>query len=178
MTILEIVQREGITMDTEKATSNPNMPDAIPDAQHWLCVLRNEGKSRTLDVPYSMGPAHKTVTRAAIVALGGRVEGWKMGEKMPFHGFGSKQVCVAEAEAESLCEPTPPELADVLDCLASNAMGIENARCFEEWAAEYGYDEDSRRAERVYRTCQEEAAKLARFLGEGVFQEVLDAERL
>jgi hypothetical protein len=38
-----------------------------------------------------------------------------------------------------------PRAEDVLDCLASDAAGFENARSFEEWASEYGYDTDSRR---------------------------------
>ena len=43
-----------------------------------------------------------------------------------------------------------PTTADVLDCLASDASGFENARSFEEWASEYGYDVDSRKAFRTY----------------------------
>jgi hypothetical protein len=32
----------------------------------------------------------------------------------------------------------PPTLDDVLDCLASDAAGIENARGFDDWCSEYG----------------------------------------
>src|SRR5262245_1458008 len=37
-----------------------------------------------------------------------------------------------------------PTLADVLDCLASDASGFENAGDFTSWCSEYGYDSDSR----------------------------------
>ena len=41
---------------------------------------------------------------------------------------------------------------DVLSSMLSDAAGAENARGdFAEWASEYGYDEDSRSAERTYR---------------------------
>jgi hypothetical protein len=36
---------------------------------------------------------------------------------------------------------------------------------FEDWAGEFGYDTDSRSAERTYDACREEAAKLREFLG-------------
>src|SRR5947207_663766 len=42
-----------------------------------------------------------------------------------------------------------PTAEDVLDCLASDATGVQNSRDdFDEWCSEYGYDTDSRKAER------------------------------
>jgi hypothetical protein len=41
---------------------------------------------------------------------------------------------------------------DVLACLASDASALDCAS-FEEWAADLGYDTDSRKAETVYRAC-------------------------
>ena len=73
----------------------------------------------------------------------------------------------------------PPTLAEVLDCLASDASGIENARSFEEWASEYGYETDSRKAERTYRTCEQQAMELERLLGRDAYQQLLwNTERL
>lgn len=67
-----------------------------------------------------------------------------------------------------------PTAADVLDCLASDASGVENAGTFEEWASEYGYDEDSRKAERTYKICQKQAAQLRLFLNsDEAYQELL-----
>lgn len=57
-----------------------------------------------------------------------------------------------------------PSAADLLDCMASDAAGIENAPEFEEWAREYGYDTDSRKAEAVYRATRRQSEKLGRFL--------------
>ena len=57
-----------------------------------------------------------------------------------------------------------PTLEDVLDCLASDAAGIENSPRFDQWAGEYGYDPDSRKAERVYKVCQKQAEGLLRLL--------------
>lgn len=76
-------------------------------------------------------------------------------------------------------EGRKPELEDVLDCLASDAAGVENARSFEEWCSEYGYDEDSRKAERTYNACSEQSQELQRILGDEAYNELLwECERL
>lgn len=66
-----------------------------------------------------------------------------------------------------------PELAEVLDCLSSDASGIENARSFEDWCADYGYNADSRKAERTFRTCERQANKLKKFLGDSAYETLL-----
>lgn len=72
-----------------------------------------------------------------------------------------------------------PEVADVLDCMASDSAGIENARSFEEWAGEYGYDTDSRKAHRTFTVCERQARRLEKFLGTEAYQALLfETERL
>jgi len=72
-----------------------------------------------------------------------------------------------------------PTVYDLLDCLASDACTIENAPTFEEFARDLGYDEDSRKAERIYKVCQKQTEKLRQFLGEDAFALlVFDTERL
>ena len=66
-----------------------------------------------------------------------------------------------------------PELADVLDCLASDAAGYENARHFEDWAAEYGYDQDSRKGYAIFETVEKQAKDLQRLLGTEAFNKLL-----
>lgn len=72
-----------------------------------------------------------------------------------------------------------PTVQDVLDCLASDAVGYENARSFEDWASEYGYHPDSRKAERTYRAVERQANGLKRLLGAEVYGVLLwKTERL
>lgn len=70
-----------------------------------------------------------------------------------------------------------PEAIDVLDALASDASGYENARSFEEWAEEYGYETDSRRAERVYRAVERQTTGLQRLMGDKYRTLLWDTER-
>jgi hypothetical protein len=72
-----------------------------------------------------------------------------------------------------------PDAATVLDCLASDASGFENARSFEDWAEEYGYDTDSRKAERIYKQVERQTKKLQHLLGTDLYNTLLwDTERL
>jgi hypothetical protein len=60
----------------------------------------------------------------------------------------------------------PPTADDVMESLALDAAGFDNTRSFEDWADDYGYDTDSRKAERIYKAVQTQSDKLARFLGD------------
>jgi hypothetical protein len=59
-----------------------------------------------------------------------------------------------------------PTAEEVLECLAMDAEGIKYFNTFEDWCREYGYDADSRRAEKIYHDCVKYRKKLQRFLGD------------
>jgi len=72
-----------------------------------------------------------------------------------------------------------PQADDVLDCLAGDATSAENARDFEDWAGEFGYDTDSRKAERTYKTILRQSKRLAQFMGTELYEQLLyNTERL
>jgi hypothetical protein len=60
-----------------------------------------------------------------------------------------------------------PTAADVLNSLALDSSTADQS--FEGWCNEYGYDTDSRSAEKTYRVCVRQREKLLRFLGENAF---------
>jgi len=66
-----------------------------------------------------------------------------------------------------------PALPDVLHslCLDSDVL---DAGTFEEWASNFGYDTDSRKAEAIYRACLEIALKLRNGLGEDVLRQLCE----
>lgn len=57
-----------------------------------------------------------------------------------------------------------PTLKEVLESLAFDA-DVKNHLSFESWAREFGYNDDSREAELVYKSCQKAAEGLARVVG-------------
>lgn len=70
-----------------------------------------------------------------------------------------------------------PQVSEVLDCLASDATSFENARSFEEWARDYGYNTDSRKAEKTYRAVEKQATALRRLLGDSYETLLWNTER-
>lgn len=56
-----------------------------------------------------------------------------------------------------------PTADEVIDDMASNAAALEY-HCFHAWAADYGYDADSRSAEQTYRACRKLGERFNRFL--------------
>lgn len=59
--------------------------------------------------------------------------------------------------------PIEPEPADVVHSLLLDASAVD-AGSFEAWADDFGYDPDSRSAERLYRECLASAERLSAFL--------------
>jgi hypothetical protein len=59
-----------------------------------------------------------------------------------------------------------PETFDALHCILSDASGFENSSGFEDWASDYGYDTDSRKAERIYRSVEVVYTNVKRLLGD------------
>lgn len=59
-----------------------------------------------------------------------------------------------------------PTVEQVLECLLSDASGIANGESFEEFCDEYGYDNDSRTAEKIYLSTIEQTTRLKAFLGD------------
>ncbi len=89
---------------------------------------------------------------------------------------GGRRMTVYFSQGPAICKE--PTAADVLDCLASDASGYDG-RDFEEWASEYGYDIDSRRAEKTWNAIGKQVDDLKRVLGETGFNLLVnEVERL
>ena len=70
-----------------------------------------------------------------------------------------------------------PTAADVLDCLASDAASVFD-KPFDVWADNMGYDSDSRKAHKLYKTIQRQSERLKAFLGSDYNTLLWDVERL
>lgn len=60
----------------------------------------------------------------------------------------------------------PPRTDELLSSLLLNAQTAENARDFENFCSDLGYDTDSRQAEKIYKQCLNIAERLRRLLGD------------
>lgn len=153
-TISEFIASHGITMTAtlvSKAEATKGLDSDHANQDHWN-VLLSCGKQR-YQTSFYMG-----------VGLRGERRG---------HTWAGEYGKVRDVMI-------PPKAEHVLDCIAADAAGFINARGFEDWASEYGYDPDSRKAEATYRAVEAEANALRKLLGsEAAFQTLLfDTERL
>jgi|SRR5690625_1891125 len=64
-----------------------------------------------------------------------------------------------------------PQMAAVFHCLLMDSDGIEY-NDFESWAADYGFDTDSRKAERVFNACQKTLLDLKRLFTASELEEL------
>lgn len=77
--------------------------------------------------------------------------------KVPFTSLTQAEKMQASKELAAKKKAAVPSVYDVLACLTKCDPGT-----FEDFCADYGYDEDSRTAERIYFAVQKEYAQLAR----------------
>jgi len=160
-TIANFIESIGIDMKAEPFPMRPDgfMSDSM---RHFKCTLRKWRRNSADEI---------------CAACLQRTEGPLRGTKHQMEGVYPRESIQCNGQWEKMGpyitvwfsqgngHKKPPTAADVLDCLASDASGYENSRNFADWCAEYGYDDDSRTAERIYHTIAEQAKELRHFLG-------------
>lgn len=77
--------------------------------------------------------------------------------RMPFSSLMQAEKMQANKELASKKKNAVPSVYDILACLTKSDPGT-----FEDFCSNFGYDEDSRTAERIYFSVQKEYAQLAR----------------
>lgn len=80
------------------------------------------------------------------------------------------------ARGNRIGKPILPAFADVIHSLMCDSSAIDHAS-FDDWASDYGYDIDSRKAEAIYRACLAIALAFRNALGDVDFQRLRDAVR-
>jgi hypothetical protein len=72
-----------------------------------------------------------------------------------------------------------PDVREVLDAVAAESAVVDEARRYERWADQMGFDRDSRHGEREYRAARRQARLLRGLLGDERYEELLwEIERL
>jgi hypothetical protein len=87
--------------------------------------------------------------------------------------LGKKQMTVPFSMGVGLTHE--PTAYDVLTCLQMDATTYVNDYSFEDFCSEYGYDTESRKAERTYKVILRQSEKLKNFLGDK-FEEFMECE--
>lgn len=142
---------------------------------NWNVTLLRNGRE-VLTTQYSAGIAHCPSYNSKVPS------NWNRPDRM-----WQDAVCEFECEAgfkaapfttwggfrPDKTKPILPDPADVVYSLIRDAEVLDYAT-FEEWADNFGYGTDSRKAEQIYRACLEIALKLRAGLGDACMRELAE----
>jgi hypothetical protein len=170
-----IAERAGLTMEStfvpysQSENSKGNGPDGKPwESLNWRVTLKRDGRD-ILTTSYSQGtgycPADKRKwdtkpDKAKAIAL--EIETGKMA---------TRSVALSGRPVATQRPIPGPSIGEVMQSLVRDADALHSAG-FDDWAADYGYDTDSRKAESIYRACLEIGQKLRAGLGQALLDEL------
>jgi hypothetical protein len=158
-----------LKMTVVPAPENPYMEGDKWECDNWFYTLNTP--KRHMSGYFSTGIGHRTYNVGEARRLGlWNSNKFKAGDRLP------SRFVVADAQYAKAFIPTAPTIAAILYCLASDASGIDNARTFEEWASDLGYDTDSRTAHKTYKVTKRQTQKLKALLGPEWYALLLDTE--
>lgn len=158
-------------------------PKAKPSERslNWRITLLQQhldGKAKPiLECDYSAGIGHCPCVKTKDRAIGSwRVPGYSLDEAraIEFETEKGKPYSANLNWAKPGSKLIVPDRLDVIHSLLSDGDAIEY-RGFEDWAANFGYDTDSRKAEETYRACLDIGLKLRSALGDKVLAELREA---
>lgn len=124
---------------------------------NWRVTLKRDGRVIIQDSEYSAGCAH----------CPSYVQAWKptFEQRQAIERECSEGRGLNRAKLDTFRKPILPDRLDVIASFVSDAQCALNAGDFETFAADLGYDADSRKAEAIYRACADTALKLTSALG-------------
>lgn len=174
----------------EKITAHDGTSTGVPRRSlNWIVTLVQSyerpplaGSRPILTTDYSAGIAHCPAYKASVAQMGNRDslmrEGaikyeCEHGRAAISHDYANSPSGYMVREIKG-AKPILPEARDVIYSLVMDAHVLD-ASTFEEWASEYGYDTDSRKAEATYRACLDIALKLRNGIGEQGLAKLRDA---
>jgi len=153
-----IVKQAGVTFTAVYRGLDPNAMGGSHPMDQWSITLADKNLSEKFD--YFTGLGHRAEP----------TEYDKMTARYSLHGVTLKDIAQRTicgrrylAHLETLRKPKAPHIADVLHSLVMDSSAV--GQSFSSWCDDFGYDKDSRKAESIYRSCQENSDKIHRLFG-------------
>lgn len=143
-------------------------PKGVVTDDNWQCIrylveLTYKGKE-VITTDYSLGIGHVDIKAIDMHKLPleaseqSMLHAWKTRPGVKFTDPVSQAKLAAKI---AKYQKVTPQLDDVLYSLIRDGDAFFNAQTFEQWADEFGYDTDSRKAEQTYKACDRIGRKLA-----------------
>jgi hypothetical protein len=131
----------------------------IPDVHDdWPCIHFDlEINGQHFD--YNLGVGHaRNLRKARDLQCGFSSHEWAVLDLMVKGQTTIDKQAMARVAVKCFDKRDTPKVSMILAACAQDSSA--HAQCFEDWATEYGYDVDSRKAESIYRVCVESWHKL------------------
>lgn len=178
-----LISELGLTVESVFVpfSQSRNKGEKLPTL-NWRITVKKDGRD-VLTTDYSAGSAHCPAYKASTREMGSARSLMRDGA-IRFeceHGFAAKASDNANSPAGYTVRALNPHgkqlEPDTVDVLYSLAMDSDvlDAGGFESWAADLGYDTDSRKAEGIYQACLDIALKLRSALGDDGLRRLRDS---
>jgi hypothetical protein len=169
------IQSEFIPFSRSKfALNNPDVKEPWKRSLNWRVTLMLKD-SPILVTEYSAGiaycPSYKPFKRWTMDYYDAIVFETEVGRRAVLWPGGRSGV-----NPYARTEPIRPNPESVIACIALESGAIEYST-YEEWAADFGYDPDSRKGEAVYRECLQTGLMLRSRLGDDNLRQLREAAR-
>ena len=170
------------TSTPDSTTATAGVPRIVPAA--WHASNRNKGKVRIMYDDVTLEEMATKVEIASVLTPGvepdwGEWSGnaWSVtltydGRKLTVPFFMGSGLVTRGGRWPG--RPIAPTAMDVLECLLSDAQAGEST--FHDFCEDFGYDEDSRSAEKLWHSCQNTLIEMRKLLGAD-YDTFMDAER-
>lgn len=123
-------------------------------------TLAHEGRSMSFD--YCAGLGHVKFERGPTWRKPANAIEWRYGKEGP--------------KGDGWNVRAEPTLFDALFCVLMDARSYDDARNFEDWCDNFGYDTASKRAERMYQACGQTSKDVRHVLGRALYDELAGME--
>ena len=186
-TLPQILESLSVTVESRYQGVQREPADKKTDEPGWLhfafaVTVKRAGRSAVIETPYKLGVGHVKLPAAPtfemVHAVGDRckteniLDALRRGKRI-MAGYEREERAIYDAAARK--QRLNPKPADVLHSLALDGEAFFDGLTFEDWAANLGYDTDSRKAEAMYRACDETGRRLARMFSRDEIAQLREA---
>jgi len=162
-TLATIAVNLGVTIETS-APRGEVEPAQSKESKPWPHIaydvtLKRNGRN-VWSGPFKLGVGHVKEMPGKHFTLADQ-------ERLDPVGFHSRSMYDEAAQARvaanlAKAQKVTPQLDDVIHSLLLDGAAYFDAQTFEDWCSGYGYDADSRKAESIWKACDEIGRNLAR----------------
>lgn len=147
-------------------SASRNVGEARPSL-NWRCTVTRDGKPiRGLEsVDYMQGNGHCPASKAGLKRYPIKADLQRAIALECETGHRAAPSHIGSTPYRTSAKVAPPTAVDVISSLCRDSDVIDYSS-FEDWAADFGFDPDSRKGEAIYRACLAHALALRAAIGE------------